>query len=248
MKASEIRAIAREKLTGKWGKAALATLVYGLITGVISSVLDMFEEESLLSAIMSIVSVIITVPMTYGFLVTMFKLNDDEEISYIGFLTDGFSNFKKIWSITLQSALKVIIPIILFIVSLVLFFFSTATTVTGGPGFLAVLGVILYIAALIYLIYKALQYSLVLFIFKDNPDMDSKEIVEKSAELMDGKIGAYIGLQLSFIGWAFLAAFTFGIGFLWLMPYMQVSQINFYRNLVNETPAEDSHETEETLN
>ena len=234
MKASEIRAIAREKLSGKWGKAALATLVYTFITGIITSILGAFEEHEIINMVLSIVSILITVPMTFGFMSTFFKLNDDEEISYVGFLNDGFSCFKKVWAVTLQTLLKLLVPIILFILSLVLFSFATISSITGGPGFIAVLGVILYISALVYLIVKSLSYSLALYVFYDNPDMSAKEIVETSANLMQGNIGRYIGLYLSFIGWGFLTILTFGIGLFWLIPYMQVSQVNFYRNLVDK--------------
>ena len=68
----------------------------------------------------------------------------------------------------------------------------------------------------------------------DNPSMSGKEAVEKSAELMKGNVGALLCLDLSFIGWAILAIATLGIGFLWLIPYIQVSEINFYKNLTGE--------------
>ena len=38
-------------------------------------------------------------------------------------------------------------------------------------------------------------------------------------------------LDLSFIGWAILSLFTFGIGFFVLQPYMQVSHAAFYEDL-----------------
>lgn len=45
---------------------------------------------------------------------------------------------------------------------------------------------------------------------------------------MQGKRSKLFFLQLSFIGWAILAVFTFGIGYLWLLPYMQFATIAFY--------------------
>ena len=48
---------------------------------------------------------------------------------------------------------------------------------------------------------------------------------------MKGNKINYILLNLSFIGWAILAALTFGIGMFWLTPYIQVSIIAFYRAL-----------------
>ena len=44
----------------------------------------------------------------------------------------------------------------------------------------------------------------------------------------------YFALQLSFIGWAILACLTFGIGFLWLIPYIQLTSIEFYRYIRDE--------------
>ena len=38
-------------------------------------------------------------------------------------------------------------------------------------------------------------------------------------------------LFLSFIGWFILAFFTLGIGFLWLVPYVQTSVAGFYEDV-----------------
>ena len=41
-------------------------------------------------------------------------------------------------------------------------------------------------------------------------------------------------LHLSFIGWIFLSIFTFGIGLLWLLPYMMTAQAAFYQDVKKE--------------
>ena len=92
MTASEIRQEARKSLTGKWGKAALATLVFFVIDYVISFVLN------LVPAIGAIASTIISVPLSFGFIVVvMAKLKRGEEISYIEFFKNGFDKFAKVW-------------------------------------------------------------------------------------------------------------------------------------------------------
>ena len=81
----------------------------------------------------------------------------------------------------------------------------------------------------------------------DNPNLSSKEVVEESEKLMTGNRGKYFVLQLSFIGWAILACLTFGIGFLWLTPYITISTICFYEALAgkSDSPIEvDSEEVE----
>ena len=59
--------------------------------------------------------------------------------------------------------------------------------------------------------------------------LTAKEAVEKSKELMTGNRAKLFWLELSFIGWAILAAVTFGIGYLWLLPYIQFATIAFYK-------------------
>ena len=72
--------------------------------------------------------------------------------------------------------------------------------------------------------------------FKDiEPELTGMQTASKSQELMKGHKGGYFILNLSFIGWAILSVLTLGIGFLWLLPYMQVSFVCFYDALVGKT-------------
>ena len=241
MNSSNLRASAREKLAGKWKKAAIATLAYVFVTGLITNINHFFEEGSALYQLFSIIGTIVEVPLSFGFLSTMFKLHDDEEISYTGFFNDGFSNFKKSWGVTLTILLKLLIPLILFIVSLVLIggalSFTAASALvstskpSGGGTIISLIGCVLGLVSFIFLIFKSISYTLSFSVLYDNPEMASKDIVETSAELMKGNIGSYLILVLSFIGWILLVPFTLGIGSFWLIPYINIAMINFYRSL-----------------
>lgn len=235
MTSSQLRTNAREALKGKWGKAALITLVYLLITWVISWLL------SFIPAIGSIISFVISLPLSYGLLVTFIKLKRGEEVTYTGFLTLGFSNFKRIWIVFGNQVLKLIVPIVLVVVFLLVIFlggvgtgvgvaFESIGTTTGMAG-ITVVGLIGYIASLIYLVVKGYLYSLSYYILNDNPDKTGKEIVEESERLMRGNRWSFFWLGLTFIGWSILACITLGIGMLWLMPYILVTFIAFYENL-----------------
>ena len=48
---------------------------------------------------------------------------------------------------------------------------------------------------------------------------------------MNGHKMDYFILNLSFFGWAILGIFTFGLLYLWLIPYMQVTFANFYNEI-----------------
>ena len=142
-----------------------------------------------------------------------------------------------------------ILPVIALIISIVLIAIGGAGAIVSGEGmgFLAILGMILYIVSLVWVIIKGFSYVLAQYILYDNPDMDSKSIVEKSEELMQGHKWAWFWLPITFIGWFFLGALSFGIGFLWIMPYLQVALVVFYEDLAGnissqpiETQPEDN--------
>ena len=80
-------------------------------------------------------------------------------------------------------------------------------------------------------IIASISYSLIYFIKLDNPELSASEVISKSKEMMNGHKWDYFVLGLSFIGWSILGIFTFGILYLWLFPYMQVTYANFYNSL-----------------
>jgi len=88
-------------------------------------------------------------------------------------------------------------------------------------------------------IVKSLSYSMTFYLMRDNPGIGATDAITRSRKMMDGYKGRLFLLYLSFIGWAILSCITFGIGFLWLIPYISVSTANFYEELKAERPASD---------
>ena len=80
-------------------------------------------------------------------------------------------------------------------------------------------------------IVAAIKYSMATYILHDNPEISGMDALNRSKEMMHGQKGKLFGLYLSFIGWAILCLFTFGIGYLWLFPYIKASEANFYEDL-----------------
>lgn len=78
---------------------------------------------------------------------------------------------------------------------------------------------------------KAYSYAMTDFILKDKPEMKNNAAIEKSMAMMDGYKMKLFLLDLSFIGWFILCLFTFGIGFFFLQPYIQVAHAAFYEDL-----------------
>ena len=230
MVSSQIRAEARNSLAGKWGKAALLTLVYVVLTYIIGFVLGFVPFVG------GIVSLVINPVLAFGFLIGFIKLKRGEEVGYIDFFKNGFNQFGKVWGVIGQTILKMILPIIAIIVSVVILFAGIGSTAASGDfSILTVIGVIAYIVSLIWAVVKGYSYVLSQYILYDNPDMNSKSIVEKSEELMVGHKWAWFWLPITFIGWLILSVFTLYIGLLWVLPYMQVALIIFYEELAGNT-------------
>lgn len=80
-------------------------------------------------------------------------------------------------------------------------------------------------------IVKSCAWSMSYFIAAENPDISYSDARKMSEQMMQGHKMEYFMLSLSFIGWSILSIFTFGIGLLFLIPYMQVSSAAFYDNL-----------------
>ena len=85
-------------------------------------------------------------------------------------------------------------------------------------------------------IVAAFAYSQTIFIMLDNPQISPLEAIGASKQLMRGHKFEYFTLQLSFLGWAYLSIFTFGLLGIWLNPYMQVTMANYYNALTGWQP------------
>ena len=83
-------------------------------------------------------------------------------------------------------------------------------------------------------IIKSYSYCMSFYILADHPEITVREAMNESKRMTQGhKMDLFI-LQLSFIGWGILATLTFGIGYFWLIPYMQVTMANTYKKLANQ--------------
>jgi uncharacterized membrane protein len=80
-------------------------------------------------------------------------------------------------------------------------------------------------------IIASIAYSQTFYILVDNPDISPLDAIKKSKQMMRGYKWKYFCLGLRFMGWILLCILTLGIGFLWLMPYLQTSSAKFYDDL-----------------
>ncbi len=234
MIATNIRKKAREALAGKWSKGAIITFILMLIIVSINLltvklVKDNIIVANILSGILTFVSVPLGLGTTYAFI----KLKRNEEVKVLDFIKLAFTNFVKSWSLMVATIIKMILPIICIIVGIVLFVIMACSSYKISFGLLVV-GVIVYLAAMVYAVVIGLRYTLSYYISYDNANINAFEAVNESARLMKGHKGDYFVLILSFLGWAIISVLTFGIGLLWLIPYMQTATVCFYDEILEK--------------
>ncbi len=80
-------------------------------------------------------------------------------------------------------------------------------------------------------IIKGLSYSMAMYILAENPGMGALEAINRSKAMMEGHKMELFVLQLSFIGWHILGGITFGIAYIWIVPYMSATMANFYNEI-----------------
>ena len=76
------------------------------------------------------------------------------------------------------------------------------------------------------------RYAMAFFIIADDGDCGPLEAIGRSKEMMKGKKWKFFCLHWRFFWWWLLATFfTFGIGYLWLVPYFQTACAKFYEDV-----------------
>lgn len=112
-------------------------------------------------------------------------------------------------------------------------------TATTHETLLTVTGIYLALSLLGSLISFLLTVPLLLssHLLIDNSNMSAGDALRSSIRLMHGNKGRLIYIQLSFLGFWILGALSCGLAFLWIYPYVNMTVVFFYRELLGELEA-----------
>ena len=80
----------------------------------------------------------------------------------------------------------------------------------------------------------SLPFAMTYFLMADDTELGGLQALKESARLMKGNLWRYVKLNLSFVPLLLLSVFTFYIALFWIMPYMEMSMVAFYRDLDGE--------------
>lgn len=81
-----------------------------------------------------------------------------------------------------------------------------------------------------------IAFSLVMVVYlladsKETSISEARNIIKESREMMNGYKLDYFIFELSFIGWHFLGAITFGIAYIYVIPYFTFANTLYYQRL-----------------
>ena len=213
----ELRRRAWEKLShGNYWTSVLVTLAVSIANGV--------------------AGVFTSGPLAYGsskfFLCT--QRNQDANFEMLG---DGFNRYGKTFLTGLALmlfmflwSLVIIVPQIISSVCLAWIRMDMAQTIV--PSILALVCAAIMAIMCWLPIVKSLSYSMTFYVMVDF-NLSGTEAISKSVELMKGHKAKLFRLGLSFFGWYLLSSLTFGIGAIFLVPYVQATVAEFYAELLD---------------
>lgn len=244
----EIRALSSKQLKGKWAKMALLTLVVIIVTGVPSY---FFHKNTIASFLTGVLSGL----LFFGIIRVTFNISNKNELDFNEYFKSGRSYGRYFLFSILLSVVTIIISIVFMIVYLVTFgvsllsniavestqytlmneaqvFSAIISSIPIGSLIITILFAVVYMALMILIdmLYSQTSY----IIIRDHDDIGVIDSMRYSRKLMKGYKAKLFLLNLSFIGWAILSTLTLGIGFLWLIPYIYVSNANFFLELIKE--------------
>jgi len=93
--------------------------------------------------------------------------------------------------------------------------------------FIILWALLLIVPGIIY----AISVSQTFYIIAENENIKPKEAINKSKKMMHGYKAKFFYLCLRFFLWSLLCVLTLGIGFLWLIPWVNVTFAKFYDDI-----------------
>lgn len=102
---------------------------------------------------------------------------------------------------------------------------------------LIVIGYILLIIPGIMIAFSLVMVSYLLADSKETNTSEARNIIRQSREMMNGYKMDYFIFELSFIGWYFLGIITFGIAYIYVIPYFTFANTLYYQRLKEKREA-----------
>ena len=170
--------------------------------------------------IADILNGLVSIIFVYGLLKTNFKVSNGEESSFTEIFKSPFDNMNKLGYLLL---LSLIVGVISYVIELL----------APIPA-IGVLASLAYIIAFIYYAPALLTFSMILADPNIKEELSFTDVLKRSLDIVKGHRVEYYGIVFSFIGWFLLSIITIGILLIWILPYVELTLVNMYKNWTNQ--------------
>ena len=227
---AELKALAKESLMGNYGVAVTASLLYILMTYIITEFSSLFLlipgiVGTVLYYLSALGITVFTGIFAYGFSFIFLKISCNAPVK-TNDLYYGFSSRTK--EVLKAQLFRAAISYVAFIPCYIFNEVVPAEQLVDYVG----IYFLLFGLGLLGQFIVMLLYNQTFFIMLDFPDYDAKKALTFSRELMKGNKGRFTYLLVSFIPLFILGMLTCCIGYLWIVPYMQATLAQFYLDLI----------------
>lgn len=228
----ELKDQAKELLLGRYGLPMGALVIYGLISAITAALLNYafpgytYSQILLYYAAALILQLLLSLPGA-GISKLLLNLSRREEAR----LSDLFYCFSR------QPDRVILLTLATSLMGLACLTPALLLWIAGMAAdsfLLLVLSIFAGLIGLVAAVVLLLSYSMVYYIYLDDPQKGVFQILRESRAMMAGNRGRYFYLQISFIGLSLLCVLSCFIGFLWLTPYMECTNALFYQNVKGE--------------
>ena len=230
---SQLKAISRSALDGNWGLPIAANLLLFAISFPIIFFITFFTNTATTTG--TITSEFLTYAVSlfislFSAGITKMTLNISRKQSY------SMKDMLYVFHHNADRFLIVglVITVISFITGLPVMVMSMNSNIPVS--FIVFFSVFDLIISVIIDLFLGLSIYLLL----DNPEMGAVDSMKESIRLMKGNKGRSLYITLSFLPLAFASVFTCYIGFIWLIPYIDMTTANFYRDIIGELNTPDN--------
>ena len=240
LKIKEIKACAREQLLSHMWTAVFFTLFHILLTNLCACCLVPPDTGSVMDLVFYELATLM-IQLFGGLLqagIAYFYLNiiTGKKTAYVFDIFYAFShNPDKALKFSLFLSLLNMICTLPYVIYTIYFMpdFAMTDLMNADPEALKYLGIAYFILGIGQLVYFLIQlfFQPVYYMLVDMPSLSVAKALKMSIWLMKGSKVRLLGLNLSFLPLQFVSLFTFGIGNLWLYPYMNAASACFYTDL-----------------
>ncbi len=228
---AELKSSAKAQLLGNYGKMISAFLMMDFGCAFLLYLAgDLLSSPTLVNQILYYVVELLVYLLLGVFMLGQTKL-------YMNFITgrpavlgDLFSGFRS----RSELGIKIMLCYIgIILACLIPFFISLAAYAAFMSVYLLPLISLLFIGGSAAACILLLSFSQCYYIALDFPNYSFKQICAMSRRVMKGQRARLFYLYISFVPLMLLSVLSFGLGLLWIYPYMQCTLTHFYFDLMD---------------